>query len=130
MKYQRKIETVEAEQWFEDKPVEGVMFPAFHVTGMLPEDSYSANHHGCLPTPDGNRAWKGYDWQPNIKDMPCERYYEIESGDWIVKDKTGHIKIYKSDIFTQMFEVATSESHWRCLLYGSQPLCNELRSMR
>lgn len=104
MKYQRKPEIVEAEQWFPDKPIDNVMFPAFHVTGVLQDDSYSMNHCGLLSTPDGDRVWKGRSWEPNIEDIPHERYYVVESGDWIVTDERGRIKVCKNDVFKQRYE--------------------------
>jgi len=107
--YQKRPVNVEAVQWFPDKPVDGVMFPAFHVTGELPDDAYSMNHCGLLSTPDGDRVWKGRSHEPNIQDIRYERYYVVEPSDWIVTDHKGHIRIYKPDIFNQTFETLVNE---------------------
>ncbi len=103
--YRKKPLIVQAEQWYPDKPVDDVLFPAFHMTGSLPADHYSMNHCGILSSPDGDREWAGYSWQPPIGKMTHFKYFKVNPGDWIVTERSGKQYPLSPDEFEILYEL-------------------------
>lgn len=77
-KYRKKPIVVEAEQWFPDKPVEGVIFPAFQ------QDKSLANCGGIIT---------------------LEGKHIVSPGDWIITGVKKEKYPCKPDIFAETYEM-------------------------
>lgn len=79
MKYRKKPIEVEAEQWFPEKPVDGVIFPAYLYLKSC----------GMIKTLEGNHT--------------------VSPGDWIITGIKGEKYPCKPDIFEMTYEPVNIE---------------------
>jgi hypothetical protein len=83
--YIKKPVTVTAEQWFPDKPVEGVSFARHKIVPGLPEGATFSSETGVVETIFG----------PSI----------VSPGDWVVTEGR-NIRVIPADKFAEQFEEA------------------------
>ena len=84
MKFRKKPIIIDAEQWFPEKEIEGVINQTSYVNGVIPV------HYGIVSTLEGDMR--------------------VSFGDWIITGINGEKYPCKPDIFEKTYERVCEES--------------------